>query len=87
MSHNKCNLLEIISKWGYDGTQQTQYKQKFENTMESDANIFQSSLVALPFTITLRNRQQKNCLTKSHTILFPILSTDQNNFCSPLNEK
>lgn len=39
--------LELISKWGCDGSQQSQFKQKFSGVGESDANIFQSSLVPL----------------------------------------
>lgn len=39
--------LELIHKWDYDGSQQTQYKQKFENSTDSDSNIFQSTLVPL----------------------------------------
>ncbi|KAL4721260.1 hypothetical protein ACJJTC_000227 [Scirpophaga incertulas] len=39
--------LELIFKWGCDGSQQAQYKQKFANSSDSDANIFQSSLVPL----------------------------------------
>lgn len=41
------NNLQLITKWGCDGSQQSQYKQKFENMTDSDANIFQSSLVPL----------------------------------------
>ncbi|XP_036340179.1 uncharacterized protein LOC118749491 [Rhagoletis pomonella] len=37
----------LISKWGCDGSQQIQYKMKFENGTDSDANIFQSSVVPL----------------------------------------
>ncbi|XP_036340645.1 uncharacterized protein LOC118750011 isoform X1 [Rhagoletis pomonella] len=37
----------LISKWGCDGSQQIQYKMKFENETDSDANIFQSSVVPL----------------------------------------
>lgn len=39
--------LVLISKWGCDGSQQMQYKMKFENETDSDANIFQSSVVPL----------------------------------------
>ncbi|XP_075979633.1 uncharacterized protein LOC142978911 [Anticarsia gemmatalis] len=39
--------MELICKWGCDGSQQVRYKQKFENEMDSDANIFQSSMVPL----------------------------------------
>lgn len=43
--------LEIILKWGCDGSQQSQFKQKFQNTTDSDANIFQSSLVPLRLVV------------------------------------
>ncbi|CAG9571654.1 unnamed protein product [Danaus chrysippus] len=42
----KCSLL-LFSKWGCDGSQQVQYKMKFEYEDDSDANIFQSSVVPL----------------------------------------
>lgn len=44
---DEISSLELIYKWGCDGSQQVQYKQKFENSHDSDANIFQSSLVPL----------------------------------------
>ena len=37
--------LKIICKWGCDGSQQSQYKQKFDDELDSDANIFQSCFV------------------------------------------
>ncbi|KAL4710679.1 hypothetical protein ACJJTC_003315 [Scirpophaga incertulas] len=39
--------LILISKWGCDGSQQMTYKMKFENEADSDANIFQTSMVPL----------------------------------------
>ncbi|CAH1105745.1 unnamed protein product [Psylliodes chrysocephalus] len=40
--------LKIICKWGCDGFQQSQFKQKFENDADSDENIlFQSYFVSL----------------------------------------
>lgn len=44
--------LELVYKWGCDGSQQTEYKQKFENITDSDAYIFQSSLVPLQLFCT-----------------------------------
>lgn len=41
------NNLELLSKWGCDGSQQQQFKQKFQNSLDSDANIFQSSFVPI----------------------------------------
>lgn len=39
------NTLKLICKWGCDGSQQAQYKQRHENETDSDANIFQSCFV------------------------------------------
>lgn len=39
--------LKLFSKWGCDGSQQSQFKQKFTNDADSDANIFQSCFVPL----------------------------------------
>lgn len=39
--------LLIMCKWGCDGAQQAQFKQKFECDSDSDANLFQSSFVPL----------------------------------------
>lgn len=47
ISEEKKENLQLIVKWGCDGSQQSQYKQKFENNIDSDANIFQSSFVPL----------------------------------------
>lgn len=44
LTDEELSSLELIYKWGCDGSQQAQYKQKFENSNDSDANIFQSSL-------------------------------------------
>lgn len=48
--------LELVYKWGCDGSQQSQYKQKFENICDSDVNIFQSSLVPLQLVCCSNNR-------------------------------
>lgn len=47
LSDDEKRSLILISKWGCDGSQQMQYKMKFENEADSDANIFQSSVVPL----------------------------------------
>lgn len=39
--------LKLITKWGCDGSHQSQFKQKFANDADSDANLFQSSFVPL----------------------------------------
>lgn len=47
LSEEEGNTLHLICKWGCDGSQQKQFKQKFLNDEDSDANIFQSSFVPL----------------------------------------
>ena len=47
LSDTEAENLELICKWGRDGYHQMQYKQKFENIADSDAHIFQSSMVPL----------------------------------------
>lgn len=47
LNENEINSLQLITKWGCDGSQQARYQQKFENIEDSDSNIFQSSLVPL----------------------------------------
>lgn len=42
--------LTTIRKWGCDGSQPAQYKQKFEYEADSDANIFQNSFVPSQLT-------------------------------------
>lgn len=43
LNKTECETLKLISKWGCDGSQQAQFKQKLESNADSDANIFQSS--------------------------------------------
>lgn len=47
LNENEARSLQLITKWGCDGSQQTEYKQKFEHTDDTDSNIFQSSMVPL----------------------------------------
>lgn len=51
--------MNLISKWGCDGSQQAQFKQKFQNNADSDANIFQSSLVPLRLIVIIDGEQKK----------------------------
>lgn len=51
--------LELILKWGCDGSQQSQYKQKFQDVSNNDGNIFQSSLVPLRLIVTTTNGDTK----------------------------
>ena len=47
LSKEERENMELISKWECDGSQQSQFKQKFQNISDSDVNIFQSFLVPL----------------------------------------
>lgn len=50
------NKFILVCKWGCDGSQQTKFKQKFENSSDSDANIFQSSFVPLQLSFGQQNK-------------------------------
>ena len=43
LNEKERNNLELILKWSCDGSQQQTFKQKFQNSDDSDANIFQIS--------------------------------------------
>ena len=47
LNEKERNNLELISKFGCDGSQQRTLKQKFQNSDDSDATIIQSSFVLL----------------------------------------
>lgn len=56
LSEEERNSLEMKCKWGCDGSQQAQYKQTFCNVVDSDANVFQSSLVPLQLICSTNNK-------------------------------
>ena len=56
LSKEEMENLELISKWGCDGSQQSQFKQKFQNISDSDSNIFQSSLVPLRLIVNINDK-------------------------------
>ncbi|KAL4708238.1 hypothetical protein ACJJTC_013807 [Scirpophaga incertulas] len=47
LTEEQLGSLELIYKWGCDGSQQSQFKQKMQNEDSTDSNIFQSCLVPL----------------------------------------
>lgn len=47
LNEERRNSLSLICKWGCDGSQQSKYKQRFEDADDSDANLFLSSFVPL----------------------------------------
>lgn len=58
-SQKEKQNLTLFCKWGCDGSQQTQYNQKFQDSTDSDANIFQSSLVPLRLVVYIDGIQKK----------------------------
>lgn len=48
----EISSLRLIYKWGCDGSNQSEYRQALENDADSDAYIFQSSLVPLQLLST-----------------------------------
>ncbi|CAG9557930.1 unnamed protein product [Danaus chrysippus] len=50
--------LELISKWGCDGSHQTPYQQKFLDSSHDDSHIFQSSLVPLRLQSHIGNKMK-----------------------------
>ncbi|KAK9688610.1 hypothetical protein QE152_g35188 [Popillia japonica] len=57
LSEEDRNSLYIICKWGCDGSQQAQYKQKFDSDGKSDANLFLSSFVPLRIVCGKNNKK------------------------------
>ncbi|CAG9834500.1 unnamed protein product [Diabrotica balteata] len=54
----KQHLL-LISKWGCDGSHQTQFKQKFKNVADDDSNIFMSSIVPVRLVVSIDGKAIK----------------------------
>ena len=50
LNEEDCRTLILTCKWGCDGWQQAQFKQKFQSVLDSDSNIFQSSFVPVSYT-------------------------------------
>lgn len=72
--------LCLISKWGCDGSSgQSQYKQSFEDTTVSDANIFLTSLVPLQIICDAPDHDPQNKL-----ILWQNPRTSSPRFCRPI---
>ncbi|CAH1108552.1 unnamed protein product [Psylliodes chrysocephalus] len=67
--------MELLTKWGSDGSQQSQFKQNFENNTDSDSNIFQSSLV--PLRLQINNNGQKKTIWQ-----YPVPSSPR--YCRPI---
>lgn len=76
LNEEQRKKLELLSKWGCDGSQQQKYKQKFQNSIDSDANIFQSSYVPLRLICHTDNGQKK--------IIWQNPVTSSTRYCRPI---
>lgn len=57
LNENERSSLVLLSKWGCDGAQQAQFKQKFiSDSNLSDGNLFQSSFVPLRLLCSTNNK-------------------------------
>ncbi|CAH1110380.1 unnamed protein product [Psylliodes chrysocephalus] len=57
LKEKERDCLTIISKWGCDGSQQSQFKQKLDSDIDSDSSIFQSCFV--PFQLVSGDKNEK----------------------------
>lgn len=67
--------LELITKWGCDGSHQIPYQQKFLDSSNDDSNIFQSSLVPLRLQSHIGDRLK---------ILWQNPTPSSTRFCRPI---
>ena len=75
LNEKERNNLELISKWGCDGSQQQTFKQKFQNSDDSDANTFQSSFVPLRLICHIGNQKK---------VLWQNPATSSTRYCRPI---
>lgn len=76
--YEKQHLL-LITKWGCDGSHQTQFKQKFSNTENDDGNLFLSSLVPVRLIVSV-NKELKKIVWQN-----PVPSSVR--FCRPIRAR
>ncbi|XP_076545847.1 uncharacterized protein LOC143305586 [Osmia lignaria lignaria] len=74
LDEDECKSLSLISKWGCDGSQQSHFKQAFDNEFESDENIFQSSFVPL----------QLNCALSGKKLVWQNPTPSSPRYCRPI---
>lgn len=74
LKEQERECLTIISKWGCDGSQQSQFKQKLDNDTDSDSNIFQSCFVPL----------QLVCGDSNEKVLWNNPTPSSPRFCRPI---
>lgn len=59
LAENERENLILVSKWGCDGSHQTQFKQRFIETINDDSNIFLSSLVPVRLIVSINGETKK----------------------------
>ncbi|CAH1108527.1 unnamed protein product [Psylliodes chrysocephalus] len=74
LKEKERDCLTIISKWGCDGFQQSQFKQKLESDIESDSSIFQNCFGLLQLVSGDKNEK----------VLWNNLTPSQPRFCRPI---
>lgn len=74
LKEQERECLTIISKWGCDGSQQSQFKQKLESDTDTDSNIFQSCFVPL----------QLVCGNNNEKVLWNNPTPSSPRFCRPI---
>ncbi|CAH1115460.1 unnamed protein product [Psylliodes chrysocephalus] len=74
LKEKERDCLIIISKWGCDGSQQSQFKQKLESNIDSDSSIFQSCFV--PFQLVSED--------KNGNVLWNNPTPSSPRFCRPI---
>lgn len=74
LSPKERSSLELICKWGCDGSQQAEYKQKMQTDDASDANVFQSCFVPLKLV----------CGTKGNKVVWLNPTPSSPRYCRPM---
>ncbi|CAH2102438.1 unnamed protein product [Euphydryas editha] len=74
LNEQERKSLMIICKWGCDGSQQSKYKQSYDNETDSDANIFMSSFVPLRIV----------CGKEGSKIVWQNPTPSSSRFCRPI---
>ncbi|KAF2880792.1 hypothetical protein ILUMI_25380 [Ignelater luminosus] len=74
-TQEEMEYMELITKWGCDDSQQSQFQQTFFDISSDDSNIFQSSLVPLRLQVNIRSHKK---------ILWQNPTPSSTRFCRPI---
>ena len=76
MNDEQLNNLNLICKWGCDGSSQDEYKQKFSDPNFSDASVFIISFVPLQLETNVYILwEKKNLLLPTFAVLLASFMT------------